>query len=75
MKGAGSKTGKRREFAMEKTALLIIDMQNDFCLPGAPFEVNGAMSVAAQIKKPWMPAEAVIYQYTSSATTGQTVLM
>ncbi|HHU87287.1 MAG: cysteine hydrolase family protein [Pelotomaculaceae bacterium] len=36
---------------MGKTALLIIDMQNDFCLPGAPFEVKGALSVAAQIKK------------------------
>jgi len=36
---------------MGKTALLIIDMQKDFCLPGAPFEVTGAMSVVPQIKK------------------------
>ncbi len=36
---------------MGKTALLIIDMQNDFCLPGAPFEVKGAPSVVPQIKK------------------------
>ncbi len=36
---------------MGKTALLIIDMQNDFCLPGAPFGVKGAMSVVPQIKK------------------------
>ncbi|MFW0966884.1 MAG: cysteine hydrolase family protein [Thermacetogeniaceae bacterium] len=36
---------------MGKTALLIIDMQNDFCLPGAPFEIKGAMSVTPQIKK------------------------
>ncbi|MDD4369451.1 MAG: cysteine hydrolase [Oscillospiraceae bacterium] len=36
---------------MERTALLIIDMQNDFCLPGAPFAVKGARSVAPQIKK------------------------
>lgn len=35
---------------MSKTALLIIDMQNDFCLPGAPFEVYGAMNVAKKIK-------------------------
>ncbi|MGI9953085.1 isochorismatase family cysteine hydrolase [Moorellaceae bacterium AZ2] len=36
---------------MGKTALLIIDMQNDFCLPGAPFEVTGALQVAARIKE------------------------
>ncbi|QGP91999.1 Maleamate amidohydrolase [Neomoorella glycerini] len=36
---------------MGKTALLIIDMQNDFCLPGAPFEVSGALKVAAKIKE------------------------
>lgn len=36
---------------MEKTALLIIDMQNDFCLPQAPFAVKGALQVAGQIKK------------------------
>lgn len=36
---------------MGKTALLIVDMQNDFCLPGAPLEVKGAMTVAPQIKK------------------------
>ncbi|WP_258361016.1 isochorismatase family protein [Moorella sulfitireducens (nom. illeg.)] len=36
---------------MGKTALLIIDMQNDFCLPGAPFEATGALRVAARIKE------------------------
>ncbi len=36
---------------MGKTALLIIDMQNDFCLPGASFEVPSAMSVIPFIKK------------------------
>lgn len=36
---------------MEKTALLIIDMQNDFCLPGAPFVVKGARQDVPQIKK------------------------
>jgi len=34
-----------------RTALLIIDMQNDFCLPGAPFYVNGALEVAARIEE------------------------
>ena len=36
---------------MSKTAFLIIDMQKDFCLPGAPFEVFGAMKVAEKIKE------------------------
>ncbi len=36
---------------MNKTALLIIDMQKDFCLPGAPFEVFGAMKVAKKIQE------------------------
>ena len=36
---------------MGKTALLIIDMQRDFCLPGAPFEVPSAMQVIPYIKK------------------------
>lgn len=36
---------------MGKTALMIIDMQKDFCLPGAPFEVYGAMDVAKKIQK------------------------
>ncbi len=35
---------------MGKTALMIIDMQKDFCLPGAPFEVFGAMKVAKKIQ-------------------------
>lgn len=38
-------------FPMGKTALLIIDMQNDFCLPGAPFEVPSASQVIPFIKK------------------------
>ena len=36
---------------MEKPALLVIDMQNDFCLPGAPFEVRGALSVVPRIQE------------------------
>ncbi len=32
-----------------RTALLIIDMQNDFCLPGAPFEVHGGLSIVPRI--------------------------
>ena len=35
---------------MGKPALLIIDMQRDFCLPGASFEVTGAMNVAEKIR-------------------------
>jgi len=34
-----------------KPALLVIDMQNDFCLPGAPFEVRGALSVVPRIQE------------------------
>lgn len=34
-----------------KTALLIIDMQNDFLLPGCPLYVDGAMPTVPQIKK------------------------
>ncbi|NLO90304.1 MAG: cysteine hydrolase, partial [Clostridia bacterium] len=30
---------------------LIVDMQKDFCLPGAPMEVYGAMKVAEKIKE------------------------
>lgn len=36
---------------MGKTAFLIIDMQKDFCLPGAPFEVKGAITVVPYIKR------------------------
>lgn len=36
---------------MGKTAFLIVDMQKDFCLPGAPMEVYGAMKVAEKIKE------------------------
>lgn len=36
---------------MGKTGLMIIDMQNDFCLPGAPFQVASAMTIIPQIKK------------------------
>ena len=61
---------------MGKTALLIIDMQNDFCLPGAPFEIKGAMSVTPQIKKLLMQAGiAVCLSYILSATTGQMAVM
>lgn len=34
-----------------KTALLIIDMQNDFILPGAPAEVPGAVKIVPSVKK------------------------
>lgn len=33
------------------TALLVIDMQNDFLLPGRPLYVDGAMPTVPQIKK------------------------
>ena len=36
---------------MGKPALLIIDMQNDSCLPGAAFEVRGALGVLPNVKK------------------------
>jgi nicotinamidase-related amidase len=36
---------------MGRTALLIIDMQKDFCQSGAPFEVTGAMNVVPFIKR------------------------
>ena len=55
---------------MNRTALLIIDMQNDFCLPGAPFYVNGALVVAGKIKEALeacrrykLPVVHVIRQY------------
>jgi len=34
-----------------KPALVVIDMQNDFCLPGAPFEVRGALDVVPPIQE------------------------
>ncbi|HRX48199.1 MAG TPA: isochorismatase family cysteine hydrolase [Spirochaetota bacterium] len=34
-----------------KSALLIIDMQNDFILPEAPAEVPGAMKIVPKVKK------------------------
>ncbi|MCQ2586160.1 MAG: isochorismatase family protein [Treponema sp.] len=34
-----------------KTALLIIDMQNDFVLPGRPFCVDGALPSVSNIRK------------------------
>lgn len=36
---------------MGNPALLIIDMQNDSCLPGAAFEVRGAVGVIPNVKK------------------------
>jgi len=36
---------------MMKPALLIVDMQNDFCLPGAPFEVRGALEIVPRIQE------------------------
>jgi len=42
----------RKEKIMEpKTALIVIDVQNDFVLPGAPMSVAGAMAVVPNIKK------------------------
>ena len=35
----------------QKTALIIIDMQNDFVLPGAPMCVAGAMAIVPNIQK------------------------
>jgi nicotinamidase-related amidase len=39
-----------RENIMEKTALLIIDMQNDFVLEGKPLKVAGARAVVPKIQ-------------------------
>lgn len=39
-----------KDLVMGKTAFMIIDMQKDFCLPGAPFEVTGAMNIVSYIK-------------------------
>lgn len=36
---------------MGKPALLIVDMQNDSCLPGAAFEVRGSQSVLPNVRK------------------------
>lgn len=36
---------------MGKTAFMVIDMQNDFCLPGAPFMVDAGMATIPFIKK------------------------
>ncbi len=36
---------------MGKPALLIVDMQNDSCLPGAAFEVRGAQGVLPNVRK------------------------
>ena len=35
----------------QKTALIIIDMQNDFVLPDAPMSVAGAMAIVDNLKK------------------------
>lgn len=36
---------------MKKQVLICIDMQNDFCLPGAPLCVQGAMDCLPQVQK------------------------
>ena len=41
------------------TALLIIDMQNDFLLPGRPLCVDGAMPTVPQIKNFWFMPETM----------------
>ena len=41
------------------TALLIIDMQNDFFLPGRPFYVNGTRPTVPQIKNFWIFPEVM----------------
>ena len=40
-----------KEIMYKKTALIIIDMQNDFALPGAPMSVAGAMAIVPNLKK------------------------
>jgi nicotinamidase-related amidase len=44
--------------AAEKCALLVIDMQNDFCLPGAPLFVAGAPGVTEAVKDAVLVARA-----------------
>jgi nicotinamidase-related amidase len=36
---------------MGKPALVIVDMQNDFCLPEAPFEVRNALAVVPHVRR------------------------
>ena len=60
---------------MGKTALLIIDMQNDFCLPGAPFEIKGAASRPQISKRLSIPAIAAYLYVQITATTGQMAAM
>ena len=43
---------------MGKPALFVIDMQNDFCLPGAPFEVRDGL---------WQPVEPIVRKKRWSA--------
>ena len=42
-------TRRKNGANLANTALLIIDMQNDFVLPGAPMEVTGAAATVANI--------------------------
>ena len=39
------------EIMEQKTALIIIDMQNDFVLPGAPMCVAGAIAIIPNLTK------------------------
>ena len=36
---------------MSRPALLVIDMQNDFLLDGAPMQMKGARSIVANVRK------------------------
>jgi nicotinamidase-related amidase len=48
---------------LRRCALLVIDMQNDFCRRGAPFEVKGSLSLVAPIARlleSWREAKAPV---------------
>jgi len=61
---------------MGKTALLIIDMQNDFCLPGHPLKSKALCQWSHKLKKLLMQAgNGVCLSYILSATTVQMAVM
>jgi ureidoacrylate peracid hydrolase len=58
-----------------KTALLVIDMQNTFCMPGAPGEVPAARAIvpninrfAAALRGRGVPVVWILHANTSSGT-------
>ncbi|KAJ7528152.1 hypothetical protein O6H91_16G087400 [Diphasiastrum complanatum] len=48
---SGTMNGLEEEIAWKKTALLVIDMQNDFILPGGPVCVAGGADIVPAVQK------------------------